>query len=144
MGKLLQVCEQKKLIFEIYRAAIQKSSGDIRNKLGANGKGPDPTYGFATAQQAGHMIQITPAHILLLGAAWQGCRTCALPAVTQPDVGPRSSAHPGPAALHPHVLRFASCGRHSPRRHPLDMLYLGERQMPPTFTLLTHRGRADD
>jgi len=66
LGKLLGIVETNGLINDVQRAAVQKTSGEIRNKYGAHGKGPVPTYGFATAEIAEHMIQVTSAHILLL------------------------------------------------------------------------------
>jgi len=64
LGRLLQTVQQKGLISDLYATAIQRTSGDVRNRLGAHGKGPEPI--FATVEQAEHMIQVTSAHILLL------------------------------------------------------------------------------
>lgn len=60
-AKLVGICKDNGLFFPFY-APIFEGVGTVRNKLGAHGAGPTPSY-VAAREHAEHMIAITCSHI---------------------------------------------------------------------------------
>jgi hypothetical protein len=67
LSALVEVCNRHGLFYPFY-VEVLKNSGTIRNKLGAHGREPTPTF-TAEESHVEHMIHLVSSHILFLAQA---------------------------------------------------------------------------